>query len=540
MKNFYKLSASGLAIVFAFLFATTVHADLVAHWWLQEGTGTTAINSADGAFNGTSAGSGIQWEAVTEDANGNRPLQQFAVRFNGSAFIDTAYPGIGGASPRTVSAWIRLNNGTLMGDILGYGAPANGLKWHFRVNPTAGNGVVGAIRTEYQGGQNVGTDVINDGNWYHVVAVFPDGATMGQQIDHYVDGVLQGKSGGDRAINTDIGEAANRVTIGKSQQGATARWYQGLIADVRIYDHALSQGEIDAIRSEEPPEPLPTDEDGDGVPDFEDNCISITNPDQADADEDGVGDACDNCPNDVNPDQADRDGDRRGNACDPSILADSTDDWDDTGENGTNNWTNGYYNLTADEDGSYSPDDFTAFTEEHWRGSFWRLVPSNAPWTTIGRADDPEFGHPNGVNSAPNEEHWAVRRWTSNYAGDVFVTTHLRAQNTNGTGTGYRLYHNGTLIGMGNIAGNDATGITQKHIIVDVQEGDTIDMALTPVGDTGDRSDGADGSFFRLSIDSFEAPEVPSLSTTGIIIMTSMFLFLAAWMLRRKEGQAIS
>jgi hypothetical protein len=42
-------------------------------------------------------------------------------------------------------------------------------------------------------------------------------------------------------------------------------------------------------------EPLP-DADADGVPDAQDNCRLVANPDQADSDGDGVGDACDHCP----------------------------------------------------------------------------------------------------------------------------------------------------------------------------------------------------------------------------------------------------
>ena len=55
--------------------------------------------------------------------------------------------------------------------------------------------------------------------------------------------------------------------------------------------------------------------DGDGAPDVTDNCLGISNPDQADADGDGIGDLCDNCPTVANTDQADRDGNGVGDAC---------------------------------------------------------------------------------------------------------------------------------------------------------------------------------------------------------------------------------
>ncbi|MCK4660894.1 MAG: DUF2341 domain-containing protein, partial [Phycisphaerae bacterium] len=57
------------------------------------------------------------------------------------------------------------------------------------------------------------------------------------------------------------------------------------------------------------------DMDGDGVPDFSDNCPATWNPNQEDGDGDDAGDACDNCPEHYNPDQADCDSDGTGDLC---------------------------------------------------------------------------------------------------------------------------------------------------------------------------------------------------------------------------------
>ncbi|MDD5103029.1 MAG: thrombospondin type 3 repeat-containing protein [Candidatus Peribacteraceae bacterium] len=80
------------------------------------------------------------------------------------------------------------------------------------------------------------------------------------------------------------------------------------------------------------PQPNPTyriaDTDGDGVPDVQDNCVSIANPDQQDLNSNGRGDICDdfdqdgiinskdNCPNLPNRNQKDTDGDHIGDVCD--------------------------------------------------------------------------------------------------------------------------------------------------------------------------------------------------------------------------------
>jgi len=73
--------------------------------------------------------------------------------------------------------------------------------------------------------------------------------------------------------------------------------------------------------------------DGDGVPDAEDNCMLVDNPEQYDGDRDGAGDRCDNCLDTFNPDQADQDLDGYGDVCDncPAVSNVNQLDWDADG-----------------------------------------------------------------------------------------------------------------------------------------------------------------------------------------------------------------
>jgi len=65
------------------------------------------------------------------------------------------------------------------------------------------------------------------------------------------------------------------------------------------------------------------DADGDGVPDAQDNCVTVFNPSQADMDGDHVGDACDNCRAVANGGQVDTNGDGFGNRCDCDFNSDN-------------------------------------------------------------------------------------------------------------------------------------------------------------------------------------------------------------------------
>lgn len=65
----------------------------------------------------------------------------------------------------------------------------------------------------------------------------------------------------------------------------------------------------------------PSDRDGDGIPDAEDDCPMVADPGQHDEDADGVGNVCDNCPATANPLQQNADADGVGDACDPEPSA---------------------------------------------------------------------------------------------------------------------------------------------------------------------------------------------------------------------------
>jgi hypothetical protein len=78
--------------------------------------------------------------------------------------------------------------------------------------------------------------------------------------------------------------------------------------------------------------PPPDDDDRDGVPNAQDNCPTVANPDQADGDGDRVGNLCDNCPATANADQADNDGDGIGTACDNCAAISNSNQADSDGD----------------------------------------------------------------------------------------------------------------------------------------------------------------------------------------------------------------
>lgn len=99
------------------------------------------------------------------------------------------------------------------------------------------------LRLEVQAGGTTTATPIADGTWHHLAVVVPsDGATVATTT-YYLDGNLIGAFGGS---GTALATGDGPLRMGDSYQDPS-RDLKGRLDDVRLYDHALSAGEVAAL-----------------------------------------------------------------------------------------------------------------------------------------------------------------------------------------------------------------------------------------------------------------------------------------------------
>jgi hypothetical protein len=220
-KLFFLVSA---VLAMSLLLTSTAKAEIVSWWKLDEGSGTTALDSSGNGNNATFQG-GPMWAD-----NGKFGK---AVRFNGTsdylAAPDSDSLDIKG-DQLSIAAWVNR-------DVSG------GTRHVVRKVADSGTGAIYMIRIQSEtvrailntGGaditvQGVTAPAINE--WIHVALVYD-----GTEARIYVNGKLDVAM----SVTGAVTESNNELRIGR---GEPAGYLQGMIDDVRLYNHALTESEL--------------------------------------------------------------------------------------------------------------------------------------------------------------------------------------------------------------------------------------------------------------------------------------------------------
>jgi hypothetical protein len=209
--------------------ATTTSNNPVGWWKMDEGTGLTTADSSGNGNTGTltngptwatgKLGNGLSFDGVNDYVNMGNVLNMTTNDFTVGAWIKTTMVAEGHIVSKGSNA-----SGTLKRYILQTVLVSGTYRCGFSISD-------GDIRT-------IGSGVINvaDGNWHYCVVVFDRDSTA----KVYVDGKLDGTP---VTLASQVDDLTNTTPfyIGRN---ATGSYFNGLIDDVRIYNRALSAGEV--------------------------------------------------------------------------------------------------------------------------------------------------------------------------------------------------------------------------------------------------------------------------------------------------------
>jgi hypothetical protein len=212
---------------------------LIAYYPLNNDTKDYSGNNNDGINNGAT---------LTTDRFGNtNKAYQFDGTSNYFQFSDGNLPT--GNSNRSFSMWIKYQpTNSDWASILSYGTGT--LKGEHNLLLINQNGI---LDFDYFNLNSITTDsAVKQNEWYHVVYIFDN--TIGTQI--YINGKLQALNLGGIALNTNNINSINTTLngsmyIGRATQISSFPYYfKGAIDDIKIYNRALSQSEINSLFTE--------------------------------------------------------------------------------------------------------------------------------------------------------------------------------------------------------------------------------------------------------------------------------------------------
>jgi len=210
--------------VLSFVLTSGVRAELVGWWRLDEGSGTTVLDSSGSGNDGTFSGN-PKW--VAGKVGG-------ALEFDGGDFVNV--PGVANINPEsiTLAAWVNfsiVDSATMeRQDYL-----SRGDDYAFSLHEWAADQKIHGIVTSAGDWLIVnGNTVVEPDTWYHTAMTYDSSTKM---LILYLNGEVDGESSVPAGLEHRLG---GPLTIGTY----SGRDLLGRLDDIKIWDEALSQVEI--------------------------------------------------------------------------------------------------------------------------------------------------------------------------------------------------------------------------------------------------------------------------------------------------------
>lgn len=213
-----------------------VTSNLVAHWKLDETSGTTATDSSGSGYDGTYVNSPTLNQT---GAFGTSKAVTFASA--SSQAVSAGSINLSATSAITVAAWVKTSatSGVFVEGSVNMNTHTDG----FYLGIGASNTIEATHKGNTGHNQVLYSTTLN-GNWKHVVAIYDKSQPAANEIALYIDGSFATYTNG--LSNNNTNSFGNRPVY-LASRAATSSFLSGTLDDVRIYSRALSATDIKGL-----------------------------------------------------------------------------------------------------------------------------------------------------------------------------------------------------------------------------------------------------------------------------------------------------
>jgi hypothetical protein len=225
---------------------------LVAWYKLDDGSGTTAVDSSGHGRNGTlsAVGGGTAAFSTTHQVGtGSLNLTSGGQGVGGLLTVPASLQTMGATTAITIACWVNVRNNRAWERIFDFGNSMS--TGYMFLTAQQAQSTPNSVRFAISQTGNTGEQAINmttpavlsTGVWHHIAVTLGTGTTYTGTL--YIDKAVAGTNTGMTLRPSSLGNTPNNW-IGQSQF-AVDPLFDGFIDDFRIYSRALSAAEIAAL-----------------------------------------------------------------------------------------------------------------------------------------------------------------------------------------------------------------------------------------------------------------------------------------------------